>query len=99
MDNGDKDILVGFINTKEMLTSIAAGREKPMKDFIHDMPRLKSTIHIKDVLLKMQQNRVHMAIVTDEKGHTAGLVTMEDILEEIVGEIKDEYNGDELPAT
>ena len=98
-ENGDKDILVGFINTKEMLTSIAAGREKPMKDFIHDMPRLKSTIHIKDVLLKMQQNRVHMAIVTDEKGHTAGLVTMEDILEEIVGEIKDEYNGDELPAT
>ena len=98
-ENGDKDILVGFINTKEMLTSIAAGREKPIKDFIHEMPRLKSTTHIKDVLLRMQQNRVHMAIVIDEKGHTAGLVTMEDILEEIVGEIKDEYNGDELPAT
>ena len=98
-ENGDKDLLVGFINTKEMLTSIAAGREKPIKDFIHEMPRLKSTTHIKDVLLRMQQNRVHMAIVIDEKGHTAGLVTMEDILEEIVGEIKDEYNGDELPAT
>ncbi len=98
-ENGDKDILVGFINTKEMLTSVAAGRDKQIQDFIHDMPRLKSTTHIKAVLLKMQQSRVHMAIVVDEKGDIAGLVTMEDILEEIVGEIKDEYNGDELPAT
>lgn len=98
-ENSDKDLLVGFINTKEMLTNIAAGRERPIQDFIHDMPRLKSTTHIKDVLLKMQQSRVHMAIVVDEKGTIAGLVTMEDILEEIVGEIKDEYNGDELPAT
>jgi CBS domain containing-hemolysin-like protein len=96
-EGGHKDQLIGFINTKEMLTSIAAGRERKMEEFIHEMPRFHEVTPIKDVLLKMQQSRVHMAVVTDEYGGTAGLVTMEDILEEIVGEIRDEYDSDELP--
>ncbi|MCP3764780.1 hemolysin family protein [Domibacillus sp. A3M-37] len=96
-EGGHKDQLIGFINTKEMLTSIAAGREQKMEEFIHQMPRFHEATPIQDVLLKMQQSRVHMAVVTDEYGGTAGLVTMEDILEEIVGEIRDEYDSDELP--
>ncbi|MEK5060303.1 hemolysin family protein [Paenibacillus shunpengii] len=92
INKGNKEQYLGFINTKEMLTSIAAGREFDLNGFIHPMPSLKETSPIKDVLTKMQQNRVHIALVTDASGQVTGLVTMEDILEEIVGDIHDEYD-------
>lgn len=85
--------IIGFINTKEMLTDIAAGRTNPIETFIHNIPRYKETMSIKEVFLKMQQTRTHMALVTDVSGTTIGLVTMEDILSEIVGEIEDEDDG------
>jgi len=53
---------------------------------------------VDELLRQMQQQRIHVAIVIDEYGGTAGLVTIEDILEEIVGEITDEYDTDEVPA-
>ncbi|MBD8036827.1 HlyC/CorC family transporter [Solibacillus sp. A46] len=84
---------IGFVNSKEMLTDIAAGRINDMTSYIREIPRYKETVAIKDVFLKMQQTRNHMAIVTDGKGVTIGLVTMEDILSEIVGEIEDEDDG------
>lgn len=84
---------VGFINTKEMLTDIAAGRTSTIDKFIREIPRYKESVAIKYVFKKMQQTRNHMAIVTDDKGKTIGLVTMEDILTEIVGEIEDEDDG------
>lgn len=90
-EDKNKDKLIGFINTKELLTSMAAGRKEKPESFIHEMPRFPETTSIQKVLSKMQQSRVHMAIVTDKEGRTAGLVTMEDILEEIVGEISDEH--------
>ena len=79
-----------------MLTGIAAGRNCSVNDFIHDMPRFPESSSIKDVLIKMQQIRVHMAVVTNESGEAIGLVTMEDILEEIVGDIRDESDRREL---
>jgi len=90
---------IGFINTKELLTSIAAGRKGEVDDFIHDLPRFMQSISIKEVFLKMQQSRTHMAIVTDDQGGCVGLVTMEDILSEIVGEIRDELDGTEMVPT
>lgn len=96
--NGHSDDFIGYINTKEMLTGIAAGRESNVLDFIHEMPRFPQSFSIKDVLIKMQQSHVHMAIVTDESGTPVGLVTMEDILEEIVGDIRDESDRHELPT-
>ncbi|OXM16252.1 hemolysin family protein [Paenibacillus herberti] len=92
------DSYIGYINAKEMLTSIAAGRNRPITELTHEMPRFKETSSIRDVLIKMQQTRVHMAIVTDSDGSPVGLVTMEDILEEIVGEIRDETVGAPLTA-
>jgi len=89
-DGKDKDKLIGFLNTKELLTSMAAGRTPEPKSFVHEMPSFPETTPIQKVLTKMQQSRTHMAIVTTTDGKTAGLVTMEDILEEIIGEISDE---------
>ncbi|WP_411334815.1 hemolysin family protein [Metabacillus indicus] len=97
-ENRNLDRINGFINTKEILTSAAAGREVKLEDYIHEMPRFSEHALLKEVLLKMQETHVHMAIVTNKQGKTAGLVTMEDILEEIVGEIRDEHKGG-LPAT
>lgn len=93
---GPAEDFIGFIHTKEMLTGIAAGRNCSVNDFIHDMPRFPESSSIKDVLIKMQQIRVHMAVVTNESGEAIGLVTMEDILEEIVGDIRDESDRREL---
>ena len=94
--NGDAARFIGFINTKEMLTSVAAGRSFSMDAYIHDRPEFSEKSPIKDVLIQMQQSRVHMAIVNNEEGAAIGLVTMEDILEEIVGDIKDEYEHKDL---
>jgi CBS domain containing-hemolysin-like protein len=94
--NGDAARFIGFINTKEMLTSVAAGRTFSMDAYIHDMPGFSEKSPIKDVLIQMQQSRVHMAIVNNDEGAAIGLVTMEDILEEIVGDIKDEYEHKDL---
>ncbi|MBU5347444.1 hemolysin family protein [Paenibacillus lautus] len=93
---GRAEDFIGFIHTKEMLTGIAAGRNCSVNDFIHDMPRFPESSSIKDVLIKMQQIRVHIAVVTNESGEAIGLVTMEDILEEIVGDIRDESDRREL---
>ncbi|UQZ36829.1 transporter associated domain protein [Paenibacillus sp. PK3_47] len=81
---------IGYINTKEMLTSIAAGRDTDWQKYIHDIPKFAESKNLRDVLLRMQTTRVHMAAVTNASGATTGIVTMEDLLEEIVGDIRDE---------
>lgn len=96
IEKGNQDQFVGFIHTKEMLTSVAAGREFNMDTFVHDMLKFSELSPIKDVLVQMQQSRSHIATVHNAGGETVGLVTMEDILEEIVGDIKDEYDGKDL---
>ncbi|TDQ41082.1 hemolysin family protein [Aureibacillus halotolerans] len=85
--------LIGFVNTKEMLTSIAAGRNGGIEQFLHHIPRVKESMFIRDVFIKMKQTRTHMAVVKDEHGDLVGLVTMEDILTEIVGEMNENHDG------
>lgn len=81
---------VGIVNTKEILTAIASDQSCQLADFIHDIPKFNAASRISDVLVKMQQSRVHMGIVNDANEKMIGIVAMEDLLEEIVGDMKDE---------
>ena len=94
-ENGDKDDIIGFVNVREMLTNYTQKKDLKQSVVIHDIPFLHDMAPIQDVLVKMQKEHLHMAIVVDEYGGTAGVITMEDILEEIVGEIRDEFDEDE----
>lgn len=98
--DGDKDNILGLINIKEILTE-EIKKEEILKDttlesMLRPVIRVIESIPIHDLLVKMQKERSHMAILLDEYGGTSGLVTVEDILEEIVGEIRDEYDTDEV---
>ncbi|HLR10350.1 MAG TPA: hemolysin family protein [Sporosarcina sp.] len=98
--DGDKDHIIGFINMKTLLTEYIknpAITERPIQDFMHSIIQVIETIPIGDLLLKIQRERIHMAVLMDEYGGTSGLVTIEDILEEIVGDIQDEFDTDEVP--
>ena len=98
--DGDKDHIVGMVNIKEILTACIENPkavEKKIDDYTRPIIQVIESIPIHDLLVKMQRERVHMAILVDEYGGTAGLVTVEDILEEIVGEIQDEFDVDEVP--
>jgi putative hemolysin len=90
---GDLDHIVGLVNVKDLLLALVAGPEKFRLDQV--MRPIRYTPESKKVdelLHQMQTEKVHMMIVLDEYGGTAGLVTLEDLLEEIVGEIRDEYD-------
>ncbi|HET7581075.1 MAG TPA: hemolysin family protein [Bacillales bacterium] len=93
---GDKDHIVGLVNIKELLNERLNGNAQ-MENYIRPIITVIETIKVKQLLVKMQKERIHMAVLMDEYGGTAGLVTVEDILEEIVGEIRDEFDVDEKP--
>ncbi len=91
---GNIDNIVGLFLTKELLrysSQEEAARAK-VKDGMHPIRFVPETKNVSDLLREFQQTRQHMAVVVDEYGSTAGLVTIEDLLEEIVGEIEDEFD-------
>ncbi|MCE4050751.1 MULTISPECIES: hemolysin family protein [Bacillaceae] len=94
--DGDKDNIVGMVNIKKMLANMATGRNRQLNEFIRELPVVLEVTRIQDILYKMQKERIHMVLVIDEYGGTSGILTMEDILEELVGEIRDEFDADEV---
>jgi CBS domain containing-hemolysin-like protein len=99
--DGDKDHIIGLVNMKNLLTAFikdpdSAGNQ-PVTNYMQPVIHVIETIPIGDLLLKIQRERIHMAILMDEYGGTSGLVTIEDILEEIVGDIQDEFDMNEVP--
>ncbi|MFJ8066808.1 hemolysin family protein [Psychrobacillus sp. NPDC096426] len=98
--DGDKDHIIGLVNMKNLLTAYIkdpANASTPVIDYMQPIIRVIENMPIGDLLLKIQRERIHMAILMDEYGGTSGLVTIEDIIEEIVGDIRDEFDTDELP--
>jgi len=93
---GDKDLILGVVNVKKMLPHIVAGREHQLQQFVRTLPSVQEATPIQDAMIRMQKERVHMALVIDEYGGTSGVITMEDVLEELVGEIRDEFDADEV---
>jgi CBS domain containing-hemolysin-like protein len=97
--DGDKDHIIGMINLKEIMTEILDYKDldtKTIEAYIRPIIKVIDTAPIHNLLVKMQKDRIHMAILMDEYGGTSGLVTVEDIIEEIVGEIRDEFDMDEV---
>ncbi|MBD2867263.1 hemolysin family protein [Paenibacillus arenilitoris] len=93
--SGSKDNMIGFINTKQFFLQYGNEPDFDMKSLIQPLLTVPEVTPIKTLLTKMQQQRVHIALLLDEYGGTSGLITIEDILEEIVGEIRDEFDADE----
>jgi len=94
--DGDKDHVVGSLHIKDLLTSLLEGKTDSLENVMRPILTVPETISISRLLTMLQKQRSQMAILIDEYGGTAGLVTVEDIMEEIVGDIQDEFD-DERP--
>lgn len=86
------DNIVGIVHAKDILPILANGKELVLADIIRKPYFIPETKKINDLMSELQQKRIQIAIVLDEFGGTAGMVTLEDIVEELVGEIQDEYD-------
>jgi putative hemolysin len=94
--DGTIDNITGIVYAKDLLKFLRDGAQTaPVQPLAREPSYVPETKKVDDLLHEMQQNRVHVAIVVDEYGGTAGLITIEDLIEEIVGEIRDEYDVEE----
>ena len=92
------DDVVGVVYLKDLAASVHSGApDQLLGDVMRPATFVPDSKPVADLLKEMQRSRYHMAIVVDEYGGTAGVVTIEDILEEIVGEITDEYDTEQIP--
>jgi CBS domain containing-hemolysin-like protein len=93
---GTIDEVVGLAYAKDVLSRLHDGQaDKPLADILRPAPCMPESLRAAECLREMRRRKSHMVIVIDEYGGTAGLVTIEDLLEEIVGEIADEYDSEE----
>lgn len=97
--SGSSDNIKGILYIKDLLPHVNKGDNFRWQSLIRPAYFVPETKMIDDLLRDFQTNKIHIAIVVDEFGGTSGIVTMEDILEEIVGEINDEYDEDEVTFT
>jgi CBS domain containing-hemolysin-like protein len=89
------DKIVGVLHAKDVLARVVAGEEFAIRDIMRDAYFVPESKKIGDLLSEFRKRRIHIAIAVDEYGGTAGLVTMEDVLEELVGDIQDEFDAEE----
>ncbi len=87
----DLDNVIGILYYKDFYTK-AFGKNAPITDIIKPVMFVATTQQVNELMKELQEKQLHLAVVTDEYGSTAGIVTLEDILEEIVGEIWDEHD-------
>jgi CBS domain containing-hemolysin-like protein len=92
---GDLDHIVGMIHVKDVLGYVAAGRSATLQKLLRKVLFVAPSSRVLDLLSQMRQQRVHMAFVVDEFGGIDGLITIEDLVEEIVGDIEDEHDETE----
>ena len=86
------DDIAGIAYAKDLLEAFITGRDDPLRALLREPVFIPESKRADQLLTEMRANRTHLAIVVDEYGGTAGLITIEDLIEEIVGEIEDEYD-------
>jgi putative hemolysin len=96
---GSADDVIGFVHVRDLLDPGMAGRSVRVGELVRHSLVLPWTRPILAALADMRREGLHLAIVADEYGGTAGIVTMEDLVEELIGDIKDEYDVDETETT
>lgn len=89
---GDIDNVIGIIHSKDLLKAVIENRFKSIKDIMRPAHFVPESMKVNDLLRDFQKMHIQIAIVTNEHGATAGIITMEDIIEELVGEIQDEHD-------
>ncbi|GAJ60085.1 hypothetical protein B23_3311 [Geobacillus thermoleovorans B23] len=89
---GDIDNVIGILSESDFFSELVQKREVRIRDLLRQPLFVVESMKVSDLLPELQKSKVHMAIVVDEFGGTAGLITLEDILEQIVGEIWDEHD-------
>ena len=93
---GELDDVLGFVFAKDVLKALHQGKhDMPLTEIVREAHFVPESKRVADLLREMQHRKFHVALVTDEYGSVVGLVTMEDLLEELVGEIADEYDREE----
>jgi putative hemolysin len=96
---GSHDDVLGFVHVRDLFDPDLSGRSVRVGDLARDVMLLPATKRVLPALSEMQRDGQHLAIVIDEYGGTAGIVTLEDLVEELVGDIRDEYDvGGQQPA-
>uniref|UniRef100_UPI0035AE7DDB hemolysin family protein n=2 Tax=Microbacteriaceae TaxID=85023 RepID=UPI0035AE7DDB len=86
------DDITGFVHVRDLFEAAADDPERPLQGLVRDIPYIPSTARVLPTLTRMRAEGHHIAVVVDEYGGTDGLVTLEDLVEEVVGEIFDEYD-------
>lgn len=93
--DGSLDNVIGFIHLKDLLPFIGREDDFSLRDLLRQPLFVSPAMAVNDLLLDMRERRIHMALVVDEFGGTDGLITIEDLVEQIVGEIEDETDSDD----
>jgi putative hemolysin len=93
------DDVIGFVHVRDLFAPHMAGRSKRVSEVVRDVLMLPATRQLLSAMTDMRREGAHLAIVVDEYGGTAGIVTLEDLVEELIGDIKDEYDVDEHETT
>ena len=91
----DIDNIIGVLHLKDLVAAYLENPSQPVSEIAEEAMMIHPTYDISKLLKKMQQEKIHMAVVIDEYGQTEGIVTMEDIIEEIIGNILDEHDEEE----
>ena len=91
------DDITGMVHVRDLMRYWGSDEPFTLEDIVRPLLFVPPSMRVRDLLLQMRDAHIHMAVVVDEYGGTDGLVTIEDLVEEIVGEIQDEHDTDDLP--
>ena len=95
----DLDDVIGFVHIRDLADLDPSARNAPVSQLVRPVMSLPETVKILRALTEMRHGKQHLVIVRDEYGGTAGIVTIEDLVEELIGDITDEFDPEQSPAT